>query len=59
MDDMIGALFFAFILAAFGFDIVVVNALNELFSLETTTNAYYFIFACAGLLHSLLKRKEC
>lgn len=48
--SIILSLLFAWVLAFFGFDELIINGAYELFKLEITKTGYYFIFAMVGII---------
>lgn len=53
----IGALFIAWILALFGFDAMVIEAVQEWTGREISVGTYYVTFFVLGLIAGLLRRE--
>lgn len=52
---MIGGLLLAWILNIFGFGQIVITAMKELFDIDISMAAYYFIFAIIGSISIRIK----
>jgi hypothetical protein len=54
IDNMIGALVIAWILSWFGFDKIVIDGMQQFFSITINTNGYYFGAALIGIAAAMI-----
>lgn len=54
-ENLIGGLIIAWILTCFDVDQIFIEIVQPFIKTELTTNHFYFIFACIGILYSLFK----